>query len=127
MRNLLALPSLRLARQAIVVKLLLSPAHLVHLARLEALRPSPEHLVLPRHLVPAARAPETTPMLPVRACLARVVARGAAGERVPPAALDKAANVLRVRLAHRVLVPAALVPLAVALLPQVAVLVRTRE
>lgn len=127
MRNRLALPSLRLARQAKAVKLRPSPARLVHPARLEALLPSPEHLALPRHLVPAARAPETTPTPPARACLARVVARGAAGERVPPVALDKAANVLRVHLAHRAHVPAALVPLAVALLPQVTVRVRTRE
>lgn len=78
------------------------------------------------HLVPAVRAPETTPTHPARACLVPVVARVAAGEHVPLAAALRVANVPRVLQAHRAGVPVVLVRSEVAH-QQVAVRVRTRE
>ena len=73
-----------------------------------------------------ARAPETTPMHPARACLVPAVARVAVGERVPLAAAHRAANVPRVLQAHRADVLVVLVRLVVAHL-LAAVRVRTRE
>ena len=120
-----------LALQVILTPLPPSRVQLPSLARL--VHPVPQaaqHLsrvrLAPEHLVPAVRAPETTPTHPARACLVPVVARVAAGEHVPLAAALRVANVPRVLQAHRAGVPVALVRSEVAH-QQVAVRVRTRE
>ena len=130
-RRKLAPPSQLLVLQAILTQLppsrvqLPSRVHLAHPVPLAAQHPSRARLVLER-LVPAVRAPETTPMHPARACLVPAVARVAAGERVPLAAAHRAANVPRVLQAHRADVLVVLVRLVVAHL-LVAVRVQTRE
>ena len=118
-RRKLAPPSQLLVLQAILTQLLPSRVqlpsrvHLAHPVPQAAQHLSRVHLV-PEHLVPAVRAPETTPMHPARACLVPAVARVAVGERVPLAA------------AHRADVLVVLVRLVVAHL-LVAVRVQTRE
>lgn len=130
-RRKLAPPSQLLVLQAILTQLLPSRVQLPSRARL--VHPVPQaaqHLsrarLVPEHLVPAVRAPETTPMHPARACLVPAVARVAVGERVPLAAAHRAANVPRVLQAHRADVLVVLVRLVVAHL-LVAVRVQTRE
>ena len=130
-RRKLALPSQLLVLQAIRTQLPPSRVQLpnrVHLAH--PVPQAAQHLsrarLVPEHLVPAVRAPETTPMHPARACLVPAVARVAVGERVPLAAAHRAANVPRVLQAHRADVLVVLVRLVVAHL-LVAVRVRTRE
>ena len=130
-RRKLAPPSQLLVLQAILTQLppsrvqLPSRVHLAHPVPLAAQHLSRARLV-PEHLVPAAPAPETTPMHPARACLVPAVARVAVGERVPLAAAHRAANVPRVLQAHRADVLVVLVRLVVAHL-LVAVRVQTRE
>ena len=130
-RRKLAPPSRVLALQVILTPLppsrvqLPSRVHLAHPVPLAAQHPSRARLVLER-LVPAVRAPETTPMHPARACLVPAVARVAVGERVPLAAAHRAANVPRVLQAHRADVLELLVRLVAAHL-LVAVRVQTRE
>ena len=130
-RRKLAPPSQLFVLQAILTQLppsrvqLPSRVHLAHPVPQAAQHLSRVHLV-PEHLVPAVRAPETTPMHPARACLVPAVARVAVGERVQLAAAHRAANVPRVLQAHRADVLVVLVRLVVAHL-LVAVRVRTRE
>ena len=76
------------------------------------------------HLVPAVRAPETTPTHPARACLVPVVARVVAVETVPHVA--HRVNVPHVPVVLREHVRVGLVRSAVAHLPAVA-RVQTRE
>ena len=129
-RRKLAPPSQLLVLQVILTPLppsrvqLPSRARLVHPVPQAAQHPSRVRLA-PERLVPVDRAPATTPTHPARACLVPVVAKVAAGERVPLAAAHRAANVPRVLQAHRAGVPVALVRSEVAHL-QVAVRVRTR-
>ena len=130
-RRKLAPLSQLLVLQAILTQLppsrvqLPSRVHLAHPVPQAAQHLSRVRLV-PEHLVPAVRAPETTPMHPARACLVPAVAREAVGERVPLAAAHRAANVPRVLQAHRADVLVVLVRLVVAHL-LVAVRVQTRE
>lgn len=130
-RRKLAPPSQLLVLQAILTQLppsrvqLPSRVHLAHPVPQAAQHLSPVRLA-PVRLVPVDRAPATTPTHPARACLVPVVAKAAAGERVPLAAALRVANVPRVLQAHRAGVPVVLVRSEAAHL-RVAVRVRTRE
>ena len=129
-RRKLAPLSQLLVLQAILTQLppsrvqLPSRVHLAHPVPQAAQHLSRARLV-PEHLVPAVRAPETTPMHPARACLVPAVAREAVGERVPLAAAHRA-SVRHVPVVLRERARVGLVRSAVAHLP-VAARVQTRE